>query len=383
MGKREEEAVLRVLRSGWLTTGPETAAFEKEFASFTGAPHALAVNSATAGLHLALEAMGLREGEAVIVPSFTFTATAEVVRYCGGEPVFADVAEGSFNMDPRDCERQIRLLKKKGQHVKCIIPVHLGGDPEFLEDHLSLSRELGTYLLEDGAHCFPVDHERGMIGTWSDGAVYSFYANKTITTGEGGMIILDKPEWAKRIKMMRLHGINRGVWDRFTQPRASWEYDVEAPGYKYNMTDMAAAIGRVQLTRAREFLDKRKALVKAYISKLEDADFLSLPPWKETHAWHLFIIRLNLEKLNISRNGFIKELGARGIGTSVHYKPLHMMSYYKKHCGLKREDLPRTAELFDRIISLPLYPDLKEEQLERIVREVMAIGKKYRRGRFF
>ncbi|MDA3956431.1 MAG: DegT/DnrJ/EryC1/StrS family aminotransferase [Oceanispirochaeta sp.] len=377
LGREEEEAVLRVLRSGWLTTGREALAFEEEFARYTGAAHALAVNSATAGLHLTLEALGVQEGDKVLTSSYTFTATAEVIRYCGGDPVFVDLAPESMNMDPVDCERKIRSLLDKGESVKGILPVHIAGNPEGLEELFDLSRRYGLFLVEDAAHCFPVPSGRGMIGTWSDAGVFSFYANKTITTGEGGMIVFGNPNLKDRISAMRLHGINKAVWDRYTSTKAPWEYDVIAPGFKYNLSDMAAAIGRVQLKKAVELLQKRKDLVRAYLSRLKEADFLDLPAWKEEHAWHLFIIRLREETLSIDRNQFMHILRDRGIGTSVHYKPLHMMSYYRDRYNLKEEDLPLASELYRRVISLPLFPDMTMDQVERVCQVVLETGKSF------
>ncbi len=374
IGREEEEAVLRVLRSGWLTTGKETLAFEQEFARYTGASRTLAVNSATAGLHLVMEALGVGPGDIVLVPSYTFTATAEVIRYCGADPWFVDLGEHSWNMDPEKTETEILRLLGKGKRVRGILPVHIGGDPEYLEELHSLAEKYNLFLVEDAAHCFPVKTDRGYVGTFSDAGVYSFYANKTITTGEGGMIAATDPDLVRRMEIMRLHGINRAAWDRYTSRKAAWEYDIAAPGFKYNMTDLSAAIGRVQLKRAEEFLRRRRALVEAYLENLKDLDFLELPAMKETHAWHLFMIRLKPERLSIDRDRFIEELQEMGIGTSVHYKPLHMMSYYAGRYSLNPQDLPRAAEMFRRIISLPLFPDMTEEQLERVCSCVRTIG---------
>jgi dTDP-4-amino-4,6-dideoxygalactose transaminase len=378
LGKEEEEAVLRVMRSGWLTTGAETLAFEREFESYTGAPHALAVNSATAGLHLVLEALGLSPGDKVLVPTYTFTASAEVIRYCGADPVFIDPAPGSMNMDPVECEKKIQELQKQGISLKGIMAVHIAGDPEFLEELWTLSRRYGLFLVEDAAHSFPVNSERGMIGTWTDAAVFSFYANKTITTGEGGMVVTGNPKIKERISIMRQHGINKAVWARYTETGAPWEYDVVAPGFKYNMSDLVGAIGRVQLRRAVEFLEKRKVIVQRYLDILgnsEVSDLLDLPRWKDDHAWHLFIIHLKLEKLKIKRNDFIRQLNEKGIGTSVHYKPLHMMTYYKEFYSLKETDYPLATSMYQRVCSLPLFPDMSKEQIQRVCNTVIEILK--------
>ena len=378
IGREEEEAVLKVLRSGWLTTGEEALAFEKEFASYAGAAHTLAVNSATSGLHLVMEALGIGPGDVVLVPSYTFTATAEVIRYCGGDPWFVDMGEQSWNMDPEKTADAVRLLKRKGKNLKAILPVHIGGDPSFLKELHSLAQDEGLFLVEDAAHCFPVETEQGFVGTWTDAGVYSFYANKTITTGEGGMIAVSDPDLAERMAVMRLHGIDRAAWDRYTSKKASWEYDIVAPGFKYNMTDIAASIGRVQLKRAGDLMSRRHRLVEAYLSALEELDFLELPRWKEEHAWHLFMIRLIPGRLNIDRNRFIEELQEAGIGTSVHYKPLHMMTYYRDRYDLKNENFPNATSSFERTISLPLFPDMTMDQLERVCRRVRKIGLTHR-----
>ncbi len=360
---------MRVLRSGWLTTGKEALAFEREFAAYTGAPHALGVSSATAGLHLALEALELKRGDKVLLPSYTFTASAEVIRYCGADPVFVDIAPGSFNMDPARCEEKIQELQKEGVPLKGIMAVHIAGSPDFLEEHYELSRRYGLFLVEDAAHAFPVPHPRGMVGTWSDAGVYSFYATKTITTGEGGMVVLGDKKLKSRIEKMRLHGIDRPVWDRYTQPESPWEYDVIAPGFKYNLCDLAAAIGREQLKKAQTFLEKRKALVKAYQKGLSGVDWLRLPPWKENHAWHLFMIHLPPEA-PLNRNDLIEVLRKEGIGTSVHFKPVHLFSYYRDRYQLPAEAFPQTMALYRGILSLPLYPDMTLPEVERVCKAI-------------
>jgi dTDP-4-amino-4,6-dideoxygalactose transaminase len=378
IGREEEEAVLKVLRSGWLTTGKEALSFEKEFAAYTGAERTLAVNSATAGLHLVMEAMGIGPGDIVLVPTYTFTATAEVVRYCGADPWFVDIGARGWNMDPQKAADALAYLKRKGKRARGIIPVHIGGDPQYLNDLHNLARENGIFLVEDAAHCFPVRTKKGFVGTYTDAGVFSFYANKTITTGEGGMIAVSDPKLAKRMEIMRLHGINKAAWDRYTEAKASWEYDVVAPGYKYNMTDLAAAIGRVQLRRAEDMMIKRRRLAEEYLTVLEDLDFLELPERKEEHAWHLFLIKILPEKLHIRRNRFIEELQEEGIGTSVHYKPLHMMSYYQNRYGLAPGDFPVSRDAFQRVISLPLFPDMTSSQLRRVTDAIKKIGSTHR-----
>jgi dTDP-4-amino-4,6-dideoxygalactose transaminase len=380
LGSEEEEAVLAVMRSGWLTTGEVTALFEEEFASAVGARHALALNSATAGLHLALEALGVGPGSIVLTTPFTFAATAEVVRYLGADPVFVDIDPATLCIDPRGVEEALDNAGSAGRPVSAIVPVHIAGlvcDMDALS-HISLHH--GIPLVEDAAHAFPVRHGERFAGTLGDAGVYSFYATKTITTGEGGMVATDRDEVAARIRIMRLHGIDRDVWKRYTNPGAQgWRYDVVAPGYKYNLTDLASAIGRVQLRRAQEFLRKRTAAAARYIAAFSGLDFLTMPPSAESHAWHLFIVRVREEKLSITRDRFLEELAARGIGASVHFISLHLMTYYRERYGLKPEDFPAALACSSTCISLPLSAGLTDEEIERVIAAVVDIGTSFRR----
>jgi len=369
LGGEEEEAVLRVLRSGWLTTGREAAAFEESMASLTRSPFALAVNSATSGLHLALEALGIGPGDKVITTPWTFTASAEVIRYLGAHPVFADIEPGGFNIDP---EEVARLADQPG--VKAILPVHFGGLPCAMAPLKALAEQHNLKIIEDAAHSFPSSTKEGYAGTWGDAGVYSFYANKTITTGEGGMVLTPHKEVAERIKILRLHGIDRDAFQRYTNRKASWEYDVVAPGYKYNMPDLAAAIGRVQMGRGEDFLQQRRVIAQTYTQAFEGLDFLECPPDGPGNSWHLYVIRLNLDKLNIDRNQFILKLQEQGISTSVHYKPLHLMDYYKKEYQLTPGDLPRASETYNRVISLPIYHGMTREETAFVINGVKRIG---------
>jgi len=376
LGREEEQAVLRVLRSGWLTTGREAKAFEKEFAAYIGTPHALAVNSATAGLHLALEAVGIKRGDKVITTPYTFTSTAEIIRYLGANPIFADIDPVTFNISPS----AIAGVLKNHPEAKCIIPVHIAGNPAPIKEILSFKEKYPIKVIEDTAHAFPVSIDGKFLGTWGDAGVFSFYATKTITTGEGGMLVTADDAVAKRIAIMRLHGIDREIWNRYTSEKASWQYNVVEAGFKYNMPDILAAIGREQLKKGMKFLQQRTHIAHYYQKELSRFDFLTLPPPVQTHAWHLYIIRLNENKLTIDRNRFVQLMQEAGIGTSVHYTPLHIMPYYQRTYNLKPEDFPVALSVYKTVLSLPIYPGLSDEQCQRIVEVIRTIGTNHYRS---
>lgn len=377
-GVEEEEAAVRVIRSGWLTSGKEVKAFEQEFADYVGTKHALAVNSATAGLHLALEALGIGTGDIVATTPYTFTATAEVIRYLGADPLFVDIEKETWNIDPQKLEKTARENKGK---IKALIPVHMGGLHCRMEEIISICSNHNIKILEDAAHSFPVETKLGFSGTIGDVGVYSFYANKTITTGEGGMVVTDSDDLARRISVMRLHGIDRDIWNRYTSQSSSWRYAVVAAGFKYNMTDIAAAIGREQLKKARRFYYKRKEIAETYNRELGKLGFLKTPPVSDEHSWHLYIIRIKTEELSINRDAFIEALNDRGIGTSVHYIPLHIMPYYSRQYSLKPDDYPEAMQKYEQSISLPLFPGMEGWQIERVIETVKQIGEAHRRKR--
>ena len=376
LGPREISAINSIMQSGWLTTGPETQAFEQEFAAFLenntpsgnadGHITAIAVNSGTAGLHLALIALGIGPGDRVAVPTMTFTATAGVVRYTGADPVFIDSCPGNGNIDP-DCLHRVR------NRIDAVIPVHLAGYPCNLDDiRQAVGKDIP--IVEDAAHAFPSRVKDGMVGTLGKIGIYSFYTTKPITTGEGGMIVCRDTDLSKQLRKLRLHGIDRPVWDRYNSRAESenWKYDVVELGYKYNMTDLAAAIGRVQLSRAEEFLTERRRHARWYTEALADLDGLELPQDIQGHAWHLYIIKLYSREC---RDNLIYRLHTEGVGTSVHFIPLHRMSYWKKTYSLKPQDLPVAEDMADRILSLPLWPGLKKTEVNRvaaIIREVLS-----------
>jgi dTDP-4-amino-4,6-dideoxygalactose transaminase len=363
----EIEAVVRVLKSGWLTTGQECAAFEREFAeAIGGGVHAIAVNSNTVGMHLALEAAGIGPGDEVIVPDLTFTATAEVVRYLGAEAVFADVLPDTLCIDPEDVRRAIT------PRTKAIMPVHFGGLGADLAALQSIAAEHGLLIVEDAAHSFPASLDGlpiGQHGTFA--TVFSFYANKTITTGEGGMIVTADEAVAQRCRVMRLHGIDRDAFRRFQGDSAAWNYDVVAPGFKYNLTDIAAALGRGQLARASAMQQRRAAVADVYRQGFADLP-LELPPEPangDTHAWHLYPIRLAADA-PIDRKSLEAALTQASIGYSVHYTPLHRLSYWRERYGLSDNRFPVTTDYFERCLSLPIFSDQSVAEAQEVVSAV-------------
>ncbi|MFH0911623.1 MAG: aminotransferase class I/II-fold pyridoxal phosphate-dependent enzyme [Planctomycetota bacterium] len=362
--------VKQVLESGWLTSGRQAFEFERAFARRVGARFACAVNSCTAALHLALEALGVGPGDKVFVPTMTFTATAEVIRYLGADPVFLDVEYGSFLLTP---EIVRRAIERHGA-VKALVVVHYGGQAAEMLDTdrgpgiLGLCRARGIRVVEDAAHAFPARAGGRMVGSLGDVTCFSFYANKTITTGEGGMLTTDDEAVARRVKVMRLHGIDRDSWNRFGTETPSWEYDVVAPGFKYNLPDLCAAIGLAQLERADPLRRERERCARHYLAELASLDGLDLPRLHvtlEDHAWHLFPIVLK-ESARLSRNRLIELLAEEGIGVSVHYKPLHRMKYYEERYALRAADFPNAERLWRGCLSLPIYPSLTTQELKTI-----------------
>jgi dTDP-4-amino-4,6-dideoxygalactose transaminase len=379
-GSEEIDEVVAVIRSGWLTTASRCTQFENDFAKFVGVKYAAAVNSATAALHLGLEALGIGEGDKVLVPSFTFTATAEVVRYLRADPVFVDCDRETFCMTNETISEAILNSKSQqitGSSVKGIIPVHFGGHPCGMDGILEFARKNNLKVTEDAAHALPTRYNGRLIGTFGHVTCFSFYANKTITTGEGGMLCTDDDEVAARVKIMRLHGIDRDVWDRFSVG-GSWEYDVVAPGFKYNMPDISAALGIHQLRKAETFRQKRQRIAEAYFDQLKDVPGLSLPRLHcnmEDHSWYLFNVLIEPSETirGLDRGAFISEMTKRGIGTSVHYKPLHRMTYYRNRYGLKPEMFPNAEWVFERCVCLPIFSAMNDAQLEYVIESIREI----------
>jgi len=370
IGEEEIAEVINSLRSGWLTTGIKTKQFEGQFAEFIGENvMAIAVNSATSGLHLALEAIGIGPGDEVITTPYTFTATAEVVRYLGANPVFADIDPETFNIDPCKIEEVIT------ERTKAIIPVHFGGLACEMNAILAIAKKYGLKVIEDAAHALPSTYNTKIVGSLdTDATVFSFYATKTITTGEGGMVITQNADIARRCKIMRLHGINRDAFDRYTSKTPSWYYEIVAPGYKYNMTDIAASIGIHQLRKARQFQQKRERMAKLYDEAFRDLP-VRLPPKSnvgDMHAWHLYAIRLD-NTISISRDSFIEQMAQKGIGCSVHFIPLHIQPYWRETYNLQPCDFPEALYAYERVVSLPIFTKMTEEDQDRVIKTVTML----------
>jgi len=380
IGEAEINEVVDCLRSGWLTTGPKVKQFEAEFARYIQHTHAVAVNSCTAALHLALEAVGLKAGQTVVVPTMTFAATAEVVRYFDATPLFVDCRAEDLNLDVTDASRRIEAAIGAGKQIAAIIPMHYGGQIGDVAGVKALAKKYGLKVIEDAAHCCPAYYrdEAGApwksVGSEAEISCFSFYANKTITTGEGGMACTESEEYADRMRIMSLHGISRDAWKRYTA-EGSWYYEILAPGYKYNLTDIAAAIGIHQLRRANFLHKRRTELAELYLEQLSDVAELTLPRVmpNRIHSWHLFPVRLDLDEIGIYRAEVISQLKQDGIGTSVHWMPLHMHPYYREKFGCKPSDCPRAASIYPKLISLPLYPDLTPAKVEYVCRTLKGI----------
>ena len=364
IGEDEIAEVANALRSGWITTGPKVKQFESDFQEFIGGSvEAIAVNSATAGLHLALEALGVSEGGEVIIPSLTFTATAEVVRYLGANVRIVDINPVTLNIDIKAIRAAIT------SKTKVIMPVHYAGLSCNMDEILLLAKEFDLKVVEDAAHALPTTYRGDMIGSLeSDITVFSFYANKTMTTGEGGMVVTRNSDLANRMKIMRLHGIDRDAFDRFQSKKPAWYYEVVAPGFKYNMTDIAAAMGIHQLKKLPGFLDRRQYLAKRYFDSLSDLP-LTLPMDDMdggSHSWHLFVIRVQ-DNSPVNRDELIQILSDQGIGSSVHYVPLHRQPYWRDKYQLTIDMFPITDKAYQAMLSIPLYTAMSDEQQDRVI----------------
>lgn len=390
IGEEEVSAVVRVLRSGWITTGPEVQAFEREFAEAMGVRHAVALNSCTAALHLALEAHGVRPGDEVLTSTLTFTATAEVVEYLGARTRFVDVEPRYLNLDPALVRRLIeqdyvlrdgvRRHRVSGGRLRAIVPVHFGGHPCDMTQLQSIAEEFGLAVIDDAAHALPAAIGGRVVGGMGCTTAFSFYATKTLTTAEGGMLTTDDGEIAARVRLMALHGISRDAWKRYAAD-GSWYYEVVEAGYKYNLTDIAAALGRVQLRRQGELRVRRAAIAERYSAAFA-ASGAAEPPAVASgaeHAWHLYPIRLPLDRLTIDRARFIQELRDRLIGTSVHFIPLHRQPFYQQRYGYQSAEFPVAEQIYPRLVSLPIYSKMSDADVERVIAAVEEVGHRFRR----
>ncbi|MFN8628207.1 MAG: DegT/DnrJ/EryC1/StrS aminotransferase family protein [Candidatus Binatia bacterium] len=374
IGEDEIAAVVETMRSGWLTIGPRTQEFEGAFAQATGAVHAVAVSSGTAALHLALDALDLRSGDEVITSTLTFTATGASVVHAGGRLVLADVTPDTLNLDPADVARKIT------PRTRAIVPVHFAGHPAAMDELGAMARQHGLTVIEDAAHALPAAYRGRAVGTIGDMTAFSFYATKNLTTGEGGMLTLADAALAERLQSQRLHGMSRNAWRRYSR-EGSWRYDVARVGFKYNMTDVAAAMGLVQLRRLPALHRRRCEIAALYTELLSDVPEVDLPATRPevAHAWHLYVVRVRPERLRVHRDAIIEELRAAGVGTGVHFIPLHRLSYYAKTCGREAGDLPVASAAAETIISLPVYTLLADDDVRYVAMTLRDILRANRR----
>lgn len=374
VGEEEIQAVTETLRSGWLTVGPRTREFEETFGQAVDAPQAIGVNSCTAALHLALDSLCLGPDDEVITSSLTFTATGATIIHAGGTPVLADCTPDTLNIDPRDVERKVT------SRTRAIVPVHFAGHPAAMDEILEIARKHKLAVIEDAAHAVPASYRGRKVGSIGDMTAFSFYATKNLTTGEGGMLTLADADIADRIRQRRLHGMSRDAWKRYSAT-GSWRYDVSSPGFKYNMTDAAAAMGLVQLRRLPEMHARRIAIAALYTELLSGCDQLRLQriePDVES-GWHLFVVRIRPETLRIDRDEILERLRAEGIGIGVHFIPLHMHSYYRSALRVGDEDLPVTTEVGNTIFSLPFYTRMTDDEVRHVADVLLHILRRERR----
>jgi dTDP-4-amino-4,6-dideoxygalactose transaminase len=374
IGEDEASAAADVIRSGWLTMGPKTIEFEQNFASYVGARHAIGVSSCTAALHLSLDAVGLQQGDEVLVPTTTFTATAEVVVYFKAIPVLVDVDPITLCIDPEEAR------KKVTSKTRAILPVHFAGQPCDMGRIQQLADSHSLHVIEDAAHALPASFRGTPVGAISKLTAFSFYATKTLTTGEGGMVTTDDDELAARMTMMRLHGIGRDAWKRYSS-EGSWHYEVLNAGFKYNLTDIQSAIGIVQLNKCTEMCGLRARIARQYTEAFSQCEEIQTPTVlaDRESAWHLYVLRLHLDRLTIGRSEVVEELKQRGVGTSVHFIPLHMHPYYRDAYHYCHESFPVALREYYRSFSLPIYPGMSLDQVAYVIEQVSEVIKKARR----
>ncbi len=373
IGEEEINEVVDTLKSNWITTGPKTKRFEKEFADTIKAPAALALNSCTAALHTALAGLGIGEGDEVITTTMTFAATVGVIEHVKARPVLVDVDPATLCLDPDRVEAAIT------PRTKAILPVHYSGHPADMDVIAEIARSRNIYIVEDAAHALPAKYKGRYIGQGDNPVAFSFYATKNITTAEGGMLT-GNPEFIDKARIISLHGMNHDAWKRYDDG-GSWYYEIVYPGFKYNMTDIQASLGICQLKKLEDFQKRRREIVRAYNRAFSTLDSLETPvelSYAE-HSWHLYVLRLNLETLRISRDRFIEELKERNIGTSVHFIPIHLHPYYRDKYGFRQKDFPVAFDNYQRMISLPLYPKMVDRDIEDVVEAVIEVAKENRR----
>ncbi|HEY1261902.1 MAG TPA: DegT/DnrJ/EryC1/StrS family aminotransferase [Terriglobales bacterium] len=370
LGEEEIQAATEVLRSGWLTMGAKTFEFERRFAEYIGARHAVAVSSCTAALHLSLEAIGLQPGDEVLLPTTTFTATAEVVSYLRGIPVLVDIEPGTMNLSVDGLERSIT------PRTRAVIPVHFAGQPCDMGPIRDLAARHKLHVIEDAAHALPSEYHGRRIGSISELTAFSFYATKTLTTGEGGMITTEDGSYLQRIQMMRLHGISRDAWNRYGSG-GSWRYQVREAGFKYNLTDIQSAIGLAQLARCDDMYEARRRIAGLYSREFAASEVLEVPevPADCRSSWHLYVLRLQTEALRIDRDGFVTALAERGVNASVHFIPLHLHPFYQRQFNYKAGDFPRAEREFQRCFSLPIYPSMTDEEIAYVIATVLELAR--------
>ena len=384
IGEEEIQEVVDTLRSDWITTGPKVKRFEQEFARFVDAPEALAVSSGTAALHLALLALGIGPGDAVITTPMTFCSAVHVIEHVGAVPILSDVSPDTLNLDPAGIRGHLEKAQALGLRVKAILPVHLYGHPCDRDALLEIARQHGLAVIEDAAHSLPAMYKGKPIGSdigTKNAPVltcFSFYATKNLTTAEGGMLTA-APEWLERARRWSLHGMDRDAWKRYGS-EGSWFYDVVCPGYKYNMTDIQAALGLQQLKRLPEVHARRRAIALRYHAAFRPCEELQIPAEASDieHAWHLYVLRLNLNHMGLARDQFITELRERNIGSSVHFIPIHLLSYYREKYHYQPEQFPIALREFQRMLSLPLSPRMTDEDVEDVIHVVTDILQQHR-----